>query len=727
MCISFLTMNGSGIVITVDDDADADFTKIQDAIDASEDGDTIRVHDGDYQETIRVEKSIDLIGNGSETTSIGGSGFATVLYVSATWSNISGFHITGSGKWVGNSGIQVNGENITLTNNTLTNNTFGIYIDNAKNCILEHNIMYNNGIYLSGTTEEWTSHNIGTSNTVNGKPVAYHNNDHGSIVSLGAGQVILANCSQMIVEDQICMNATTGIMIGHSNNITIKNNVCSSNYYQGIWLHSSRDCIVVNNVCSSNTFFGIELTSSSDCTIEENSCFSNKHFGIYLFYSRDSIILDNICSMNEMDGISVEDSRGCIIEKNVCEENYQGIRLYSLFIFYDSYSTRCTVRENVCMNNEIGIKVRASSDCVVLFNRCINNQFGISLDRSSDYIIKKNHITGNNITGIYLERSTDSSITFNIIADNGMGIHAEKFSRDNSIQFNDITNNSHFGINASKNNDHIIHAMNNWWGTDSGPFHPTNNSEGEGDVISDFVEFDPWLDSEARWPPEAYIDSVYPDPAIEGESIRFVGHGIDDGSIARYAWRSSLDGDLHNSTDPVFETTGLSFGDHSIYFMVQDDHGIWSEEVSTTLSIIEYIPANQEPTILVTSPANNSEISGVVTFVGIANDPDGTVQEVKLSINGGDWIIVEGVGDWNYTWDTNAFNNGTYEIRVLAYDGEEYSRTIIWNLEVNNEAVPPDDKDDNGEGDDRFLPGFDILAVVSVIGIGLLCSRKKQH
>ena len=49
--------------ITVDDEGDGDFTSIQDAIDAAEDGYIIWVYSGIYQETLDIiDKDITLIG-----------------------------------------------------------------------------------------------------------------------------------------------------------------------------------------------------------------------------------------------------------------------------------------------------------------------------------------------------------------------------------------------------------------------------------------------------------------------------------------------------------------------------------------------------------------------------------------------------------------------------------------------------------------------------------------
>jgi hypothetical protein len=86
-------------------------------------------------------------------------------------------------------------------------------------------------------------------------------------------------------------------------------------------------------------------------------------------------------------------------------------------------------------------------------------------------------------------------------------------------------------------------------------------------------------------PPTAYIDLVSPTSAAPGETVTFIGHGIDpDGSIAAYNWLSSLDGDL--STSASFKASSLSQGTHTIWFKVQDDKGTWSKQVLATVFII---------------------------------------------------------------------------------------------------------------------------------------------
>ncbi|HUV42283.1 MAG TPA: hypothetical protein VMW23_10895, partial [Sedimentisphaerales bacterium] len=85
-------------------------------------------------------------------------------------------------------------------------------------------------------------------------------------------------------------------------------------------------------------------------------------------------------------------------------------------------------------------------------------------------------------------------------------------------------------------------------------------------------------------PPTAYIDSIAPNPADEGQTVQFSGHGEDgDGSIVAYQWTSSLDGVLSNAQQ--FSTQSLSAGSHQISFEVQDNAGVWSQPATTLLAV----------------------------------------------------------------------------------------------------------------------------------------------
>jgi len=84
--------------------------------------------------------------------------------------------------------------------------------------------------------------------------------------------------------------------------------------------------------------------------------------------------------------------------------------------------------------------------------------------------------------------------------------------------------------------------------------------------------------------PQSFIDSIIPNPADEGEEVVLVGHGEDeDGDVVDYNWRSSINGDLGNTSTLLIST--LSIGTHTILFKVKDNDNAWSDEVSQQIVI----------------------------------------------------------------------------------------------------------------------------------------------
>jgi len=713
-----LFSNVEADTIIVAKDGNGDYEKIQDAIDNATEGDTIRVWEGTFYENVVVKKTVSLIGNGSEETTIDGGGTGDVVRITSDWVNMSGFKVTGSGTNWPDAGISVESNKTHIFENNCMNNDNGVYLYKSNNSTLMNNT--------------WES-----------------NNFHG---------IFLGSSSACTITNNTCSsNNHHGIYLWASNDCTITNNTCSSNNIHGIYLWDFSDCTITNNTCSNNNDYGILLSSSRDCLLEDNIC-SNNDYGIYLYSgSSDCTITNNNCSNNRESGIHIDSSSDCTITQNTCSNNDYGI--------YLSRSSDCTIMNNTCeSNNRGGISLGASWGCRITNNTCSNNGYGIILwDSSSDCTVTNNTCSNNthyglnlassaslnptsrctitnnkfsnNNYGIYLqEHSDNNTISNNTISENKIGIYLRLSSRNNAVHYNNIFNNSEYGINAT-NNGYTVNATYNWWGHDSGPYHPVNNSNGIGDNITDFMDFDPWTGKNS--PPVATIQSVSPNPTLVGEIITFSGSGVDDGTITRYIW--TIDGiEVYNDTQPEFTHSDLALGEHSITLWVQDDYGLLSEPSFETVKIVQLGVKIDGPKDQVNVRAGNeTSVSLMIINTGGLVDSyqlevisiDENFQRKREWISTLETILVELDPGENVTVDLHVSINGSVSsgeygisIRAVSMRDAGVEDTTILTFFVN-EQEEDDDGDEGGEG---FIPGFGAVTVVGATGIAIVLIRRKE-
>jgi parallel beta-helix repeat protein len=377
----------------------------------------------------------------------------------------------------------------TIRGNTISEGMNGIHLEFSSGSTISNNTMIDNGIVIIGYDRGyWNTHYIDNTNTVNGKPVYCWRNKTGGVIPLGAGQIILVNCTNVRVENQHIMNTSIAIQMSHTSNNTIINNTVSSNNRQGIHLEtSSSKNEIINNTISSN-LYGIHLYSNGN-KIAGNTIHSNIHDGIRLYSSRNSItnntiynnglginirgggnnITANKIHSNQNDGIYIESILSNNITGNMIYLNGDnGIQLYN--------SDNNSIISNNLSNNQNGIYVYMTSgnnirsntlsfnaehgiylyysDCHISKNNASNNEHGISLFYSNGSIVEDNTANSNIRSGFYLYWSTENNISYNEATNNGHGILLEYHSADNYIIANALySNNEGIRLNSSNGNN----------------------------------------------------------------------------------------------------------------------------------------------------------------------------------------------------------------------------------------------------------------------------------
>lgn len=465
--------------------------------------------------------------------------------------------------------------NNVVVNNIISGSSyFGVHLCESWDNTLSSNIMVNNGIYISGNEVEYWRHNIAADNLVNGKQLGYFWNCTGGIID-GAqyGQVILANCTGMTVEDGVFRNASVAFLLGYSSYCSLTNNTLSGNYF-GVSHYFSPNNIVMNNTVSGN-HYGVYLDSSSDNTLSSNIFVNNGIFisGNEVEYWRHTITADNLVNgkllgyfWNLTSGIIDGTQYGQVILANC-----SGV----------------IVEDGVFSNLTVGIELGYSAYCSLMNNTSSGNEEGVSVASSSNNTISNNTIAGNNY-GVYLHPSSDNNLIYlNVIADN------------NNENARDYGTGNHWNSTVTGNywSDYtgtgVYHVPGSAGSIDYYPFlYPPETTPPTIDHPADLDYEEGTIDNTIEWNPSDAHPSHY---VIYRNGTEVVSDSWDGGSV-------------------TVEIDGLSVGAYNYTIVVYDTSRNCASD--TVLAIV--LPQTTITTTTTTSTTTpNGDVTGpVFVFLG---------------------------------------------------------------------------------------------------------------
>lgn len=481
--------------ITVPDD----FPTIQKAVNAANPNDTVYVRAGTYNENTLLNKTINLIGENPHTTIINGSGLGTTYSPTvSTYGEtfhivkVCNFTITGSRiawgiyvqlnskAWVenniitGNSGGIILGcDNNTVINNTIANNEYeGMLIFDSSNNTLINNTISGNP-YNFGITQSPFNQNIDTSNTIDGKPLYYLENQTNLNINPASypdvGFLALINCTNTTVENLTLQNNYNGLILAETRNSTIQNNIIKNNV-EGLNIINSPNNTIQNNNITNNPWKGLAIDHSPNATLEENRL-TNNYFNLQVTGDTLSDFMHNIDTTNTADGklmryiknalnLNINSSAfsntgylALVNCRNVTAQNFT----FEHNEILAAFTTNSSIVDNTVTNGTITLAYCSSMN--VAANTIEYGVTGISLDHATNNTITRNRITGFGSYGISLASSSNNTISDNNIKNETTGIDFDA-SNDNTVFRNNITDNFNYALALGTSSHNLFYCNN---------------------------------------------------------------------------------------------------------------------------------------------------------------------------------------------------------------------------------------------------------------------------
>lgn len=470
------------------------YSRIQDAIDAAADNDTVFVYDDSspYFENVIVNKQISLIGENRNTTIVDGNDKGDVILITLDnviisnlniqnckedWSH-AGIKIRSHNNQITNNNFQLNYRidilicesnfNIIENNNIISDSYHGIEIEKlSNNNYISNNLIQNHfvGVMIWGDSSyNNIVNNIIEKNSYNVRTYGHYTKITNNTISKGGVGLNLHNSLYNVIKNNIFIKS--GMIFEGSKFNIVENNIVNGkpliymesdsnkiiDYDTGQIILINCDFIKIENQEIIDTNMGIAIKKSSNCQIINCNLSKNTLNGLIISGSSDITISKSNLLSNRAFGVEIINSNEITFFENVINNNIRGIET-------DSGSENIFIENNVIsFNKDDGLEIRCPR-IKIINNNISNNEKGINLISSGNRITISNNIFYSNINyaiGFDFYQS-NNYVSNNIIKNSEKGISIN--GKNNTVINNHFENNE-LGIYASSCDECLISKNN---------------------------------------------------------------------------------------------------------------------------------------------------------------------------------------------------------------------------------------------------------------------------
>ncbi len=267
------------------------FTKypsLQASINFAEDNSILYISKGTYEVDLKIDKNINLVGENTADTIIR--------------SNTKGMNITADDVRINNFTF-LDGEigcviyqsrDVTITNSVFEYLSTGIKLQRSIACCLLNNDFTGCGLDIIGDqTIHWDSHDIGSNNLVNKKPILYSKENNWAGNKENLGQIIFSNCSNIELSSSSLESATYGLLASFITNLTISNCNLMENSQSGAKIILSSAISLNGNKIEGNRKLGLIMDQCTDSLLVKNTFKDNQDYGLKVLGGKNNTIFNN--------------------------------------------------------------------------------------------------------------------------------------------------------------------------------------------------------------------------------------------------------------------------------------------------------------------------------------------------------------------------------------------------------------------------------------------------
>lgn len=336
----------------------------------------------------------------------------------------------------------------------------------------------------------------------------------------GIAGIGILDASGGIIENNIAYGNVFGIAIVAENNNLSGNQIKGNYLYDNVYKDEEGKIVSGDSGVEAGRGimidrFGVNKLVTG--TIIESNHVRGSADGIYLYAASETIV-------------------GTENNGNVLYKNYhRGIHL--LGGNEDNQETNTTIAYNNIYNNGIvGFSGIFDVDDAEIYNTMYaRNSVGIRIAGAQNNTVEHNEIYNTAETGglqnkgvrVAWRQSGGETVgiipTGNVINNNKIFGHDEEVSNV-SLPYQYGVDNREEG----EQDPYTVDATENWWGDETGPYHDPKNTDGEGNEVSENVDFIPWLDADGELVTDVTVlTSAGLESALSAEEIETIILGDD--------------------------------------------------------------------------------------------------------------------------------------------------------------------------------------------------------